>query len=81
MGVELGLTLQDALGEDLPTISISEQMDITTISRQIVNHIKSGEGDEVVGAVDKDFKNLSSKHIAALSSSNVDGNKADEKAQ
>lgn len=49
MGVELGLTIQDSLGDDLPITAVSDALSILDISDRIIRHIhgeKASEGLE-----------------------------------
>ncbi len=58
MGVELGLTLQEALGGDLPVSSVSEGLSIAQISARIVGHLAGG-GAAAGAAVDANAGTLS----------------------
>ena len=51
MGVELGLTLQELLGNDLPVAAVSEGLSIVQISARIVGHLAGG-GQGETGAGD-----------------------------
>lgn len=69
MGVELGLTLQESLGNDLPVAAVSEGLSIAQISARIVGHLTGGTADET-GAAAGDAGNLSlmEQHIKAPAS-------------
>lgn len=47
MGVELGLTLQEALGDDIPVTLVSDALSIHAISERIVRHLHGAEPDAV----------------------------------
>ena len=51
MGVELGLTLQDALGADIPTTAVSDSFTIEEISLRIVRHLHGGVAGEASDAL------------------------------
>lgn len=46
MGVELGLTLQESLGSDLPATAVSDGLSIAQISDRIVTHLHEESGTE-----------------------------------
>ncbi len=46
MGVELGLTLQESLGSDLPVTAISDGLSIAQIADRIVTHLHEESGTE-----------------------------------
>lgn len=51
MGVELGLTLQESLGSDLPVTAVSDGLSIAQISDRIVTHLhEAGRTDPVLSA-------------------------------
>ena len=49
MGVELALTLQDGLGEDIPVTSVSEALSIAEVARRIIAHLHGETGASVEG--------------------------------
>ena len=61
MGVELALTLQDGLGEDIPVTSVSEAVSIREVARRIVQHLH-GEPDE--SAMQHDDARLALQHMS-----------------
>ncbi|MEM7242058.1 MAG: type I polyketide synthase [Pseudomonadota bacterium] len=80
MGVELALTMQDSLGEDLPMFSISDAMDINTISKQIVDHLKSGNQEEVTTS-QGELTSLVAKHASKDQISEIWGTKNTAKSE
>lgn len=60
MGVDLGLTLQKSLGDDIPMTAISETLSVRDIARKIVAHIQDGDGE--LDAVDAVRQNLVAQH-------------------
>jgi acyl carrier protein len=46
MGVELGLTLQESLGSDLPVTAVSDGLSIAQIADRIVTHLHEESGTE-----------------------------------
>ncbi len=64
MGVELGLSMQQSLGDDLPMTTISETLSIRDIAKKIVAHVKtpSTEG----GTGDAILDNLAAQHRVAI---------------
>ena len=61
MGVELGLTLQDNLGEDIPVTLISEALSIREIAHRITQHLH-GETDSA--ALSSDDARLVLQHMS-----------------
>ncbi|WP_372840552.1 SDR family NAD(P)-dependent oxidoreductase [Phaeovulum sp.] len=51
MGVELALTLQDGLGEDIPVSSVSEALSIGEVAHLIIAHLH-GDPDEAAAQID-----------------------------
>jgi len=45
MGVELGLAVQQSLGDDLPMISLGDNLTIAGLARSFVTHIQAGPQD------------------------------------
>lgn len=69
MGVELGLAAQQALGEDIPLMAISDALSIREIAARIATHIRGGE--QAPGAVApaapaarKGLADLAAQHLA-----------------
>ncbi len=62
MGIELGLTLQESLGDDIPVTSVSDTFSIREISRRIVLHLHGGS--ETL-ATDSESATLLQQHSAA----------------
>jgi phthiocerol/phenolphthiocerol synthesis type-I polyketide synthase C len=60
MGVDLGLTLQKSLGDDIPMTVVSETLSVRDIARNIANHIKSDGSDN--SEVDVVRQNLVAQH-------------------
>lgn len=46
MGVELGLTLQESLGDDIPVTMVSDALSIHEIAARIVRHLHGGAGSQ-----------------------------------
>lgn len=46
MGVELGLTLQESLGDDVPTSLVSDALSISEIAARITRHLHGNPGGE-----------------------------------
>ena len=50
MGVELGLAAQQALGDDIPLMTISDELSMSQIARKIIDHIQGGgSGHGILG--------------------------------
>lgn len=64
MGVELGLTLQDSLGDDVPATSVSDALSIRDIADRIVRHI---QGDTAPEGIDGDDARLALQHLSVAS--------------
>lgn len=62
MGIELGLTLQESLGDDIPVTSVSDSYSIREISRRIVLHLHGGSGSL---GTDMETEALLHQHSAA----------------
>jgi len=60
MGVELALTLQDGLGEDIPVSSVSEALSIGEVARRIVAHL---HGDPDTAAAENGGARLAAQHL------------------
>jgi hypothetical protein len=61
MGVELGLAAQQALGDDIPIMSISESLSMKEIAVKIVDYLHSaGSGPTDVNPV---LANLAAQHL------------------
>ena len=65
MGVDLGLTLQKTLGDDIPMTLISETASVQDIARKIVAHIQENEDHE--GSSNAVRDNLVAQHNVAVS--------------
>ena len=63
MGIELGLAAQQALGDDIPLMAISDAQSMAEIARRIVAHIQ-GTGP---GAGDSGLGDLAAQHLGAAS--------------
>ncbi len=63
MGVELGLTMQQSLGDDIPIAAISEALSVREIARGVVRHIQTASSAAPVDAV---MENLLAQHRAPL---------------
>lgn len=69
MGVELGLTLQEALGEDVAVAGMSEKSSIKDIAARIVRHLhapqagREAAGEAVVNGLDAATLRLAEQHM------------------
>jgi acyl transferase domain-containing protein/NADPH:quinone reductase-like Zn-dependent oxidoreductase/acyl carrier protein len=61
MGVEMGLATQEALGDDIPMMSISDALSIGDISRKIIMHLHNDT--EIDRKWSKELRNLADKHM------------------
>ncbi|MGI3166850.1 SDR family NAD(P)-dependent oxidoreductase [Pseudooceanicola sp. 200-1SW] len=57
MGIELGLAAQQALGDDIPLMAISDSQSLTEIAAKIVAHIQGGAGG------DAGLSDLAAQHL------------------
>lgn len=65
MGVELGLALQESLGDDIPVTMVSDALSIQEIAARIVRHLHGASGPEPVAAiVDSDDARLAMQHMS-----------------
>ncbi len=62
MGIDLGLTLQKTLGDDIPMTSISETLSVRDIARKIVDHVQNNKRD--TDATNAVRENLVAQHRA-----------------
>jgi acyl carrier protein len=62
MGVELGLTLQEALGDDIPTTAVSDSLSIDEIGARIIRHLH-GEADAGGGEARTEIR-VAVQHLA-----------------
>ncbi len=66
MGVELGLTLQESLGDDIPVTMVSDALSIQEIAARIVRHLHGGSApDAVAEGADADDVRLAMQHMSA----------------
>lgn len=63
MGVELGLSLQEALGEAMPVTAVSDSLSIEEIAARLVRHLH-GDGAEPEGVTATDLR-LVGQHLSA----------------
>jgi phthiocerol/phenolphthiocerol synthesis type-I polyketide synthase C len=71
MGVEFGLTLEQALGDAVPVSLISESYSIDQIARNLIDHLRSaGEGDDGLAAT------LAAKHGAGPTGTKASGDES-----
>ena len=63
MGVELGLTVQQTLGDDIPVTLISDALSLQEIALRIVRHLhgKGGGGEEPIGEL-----RLAEQHLGSV---------------
>ena len=59
MGVELGLAAQQALGDDIPLMAISDALSMTEIAEKMVSHIQKGGTGSVLG-------DIAAQHMGAM---------------
>lgn len=78
MGVELGLTLQDALGADIPTTAVSDSFSIDEISLRIVRHIHGPEAGEP--AAEAQVLRTALQHLAVAEEGRDQGGSAPSEA-
>jgi NADPH:quinone reductase-like Zn-dependent oxidoreductase/acyl carrier protein len=61
MGVELGLTIQDSLGDDLPITAVSDALSILDIADRIVRHL---HGEKQAEGLDGPDARLAMQHLS-----------------
>ncbi len=65
MGVELGLTLQESLGDDIPVTMVSDALSIQEIAARIVRHLHGGGDDTgMAPAAPTDDLRLAVQHLS-----------------
>ena len=63
MGVELGLTLQEALGDDIPVTMVSDALSVQEISARIVRHLHGGTGEQATDRLNAEDGRLAVQHL------------------
>lgn len=66
MGVELGLTLQEALGDDIPVTMVSDALSIQEISARIVRHLHGASDDTTRDKLSAEDARLAVQHLGLL---------------
>jgi acyl transferase domain-containing protein/NADPH:quinone reductase-like Zn-dependent oxidoreductase/NADP-dependent 3-hydroxy acid dehydrogenase YdfG/acyl carrier protein len=61
MGVELALTLQDGLGDDIPVTSVSQAVSISEVARRIISHLHGTPED---AGLHSDDARLALQHLS-----------------
>ncbi len=63
MGVELGLTVQEALGDDIPVTMISDSLSIHNISARIVRHLHGAVDGSGAFPIEAEDARLAMQHL------------------